>query len=186
MAKRNDKKIRLIQAADKLFHTQGVNVSTLANIAQLADVPLGNVYYYFKSKESIIMAVIDYRRNHLKALFAGFDQAVDPKVRLSQFIRHTTNTSNESFASGDSLGSLCQELGKQEGEIGMGASDLMNEIISWVEAQFKAMGKGERSKTLAIHLVAGLQGMTLLGVSLKDNDVLARQGQFLTDWVIAQ
>ena len=35
--------------------------TTLADIAQAADVPLGNVYYYFKSKDELIRAVVaDY------------------------------------------------------------------------------------------------------------------------------
>ena len=75
MTRRNDKRGRLVTAADKLFHEQGVSTTTLANIAQLADVPLGNVYYYFKSKESIVLAVIDYRRKLIQQQF-------DERVRL--------------------------------------------------------------------------------------------------------
>lgn len=41
MNKRTDKRARLVEAADKLFFEQGVNITTLANIAALADVPLG-------------------------------------------------------------------------------------------------------------------------------------------------
>ena len=36
MVKRNDKRERLIDAADQLFHQQGVSTTTLANIATLA------------------------------------------------------------------------------------------------------------------------------------------------------
>ncbi len=187
MAKRNDKKMRLIQAADSLFHTQGVSVTTLANIAQLAEVPLGNVYYYFKSKDSIIIAVIEYRRSQLRSLLSGFEQAVDPKVRLTNLIRRSAAPAEEgNFSNQDALGSLCQELSKQPGDIGMGAVHLMNELVSWAEAQFKLMGKGESSKMLAINLISGLQGMNLLGSSLRETEVLTRQSQFLTDWVAAQ
>ena len=50
-ARRNDKRERLVQAADKLIYEQTFHTTTLANIAKLAEVPLGNVYYYFKTKE---------------------------------------------------------------------------------------------------------------------------------------
>lgn len=185
MAKRNDKRTRLVQAADKLFHEQGVSVTTLANIAQLADVPLGNVYYYFKSKESIIMAVVDYRRQHLNALFANFDQATDPRVRLTQLIHHGANVATETFL-GDALGSLCQELAKQGGDMSQEAATLMNELVSWAETQFKSMGKGDTAKSLAVNLISNLQGMSLLGLTFKDRDLLTRQSQFLTDWILAQ
>ena len=49
-ARRNDKRERLIEAADKLIYEQTFHTTTLADIAKLADVPLGNVYYYFKTK----------------------------------------------------------------------------------------------------------------------------------------
>jgi AcrR family transcriptional regulator len=66
MSRKNDKRTRLVEAADKLFYEQGVTMTTLANIATLAEVPLGNVYYYFKSKNSIVLAVIEQRQHLLK------------------------------------------------------------------------------------------------------------------------
>lgn len=186
MTKRNDKRTRLIQAANRLFQEQGVKVTTLANIAQLAEVPLGNVYYYFKSKESIIMTVIEYRRQQLKALFSSFEQSADPKVRLNQLIHHALKTSEDSLTLGDALGSLCQELSRQGGELASAATSLMNEMMSWVEGQFKAMGKTNDTRLLAAHLVSGLQGTSLLGVTLADHELLDKQAQSLNHWVAAQ
>ncbi len=37
MARRNDKRDRLIESADTLFHQQGVSNTTLANIATICD-----------------------------------------------------------------------------------------------------------------------------------------------------
>ena len=186
MTKRNDKRTRLIQAANKLFQEQGVKVTTLANIAQLAEVPLGNVYYYFKSKESIIVTVIEYRRQQLKALFSSFEQSTDPKARLSNLIHHTLKTSEDSLTLGDALGSLCQELSRQGGELASAAAGLMNEVLSWVEAQFKAMGKVSNTRLLAAHLISGLQGTSLLGLTLADHDLMEQQAQSLNAWVAAQ
>ena len=53
MPRKTDKRVRLIEAAKVLIHQQGFHLTTLADIAQEADVPLGNVYYYFKTKEAI-------------------------------------------------------------------------------------------------------------------------------------
>src|SRR5260370_9465450 len=52
------KRERLVAGASKLVHHNGVAATTLADIAQAADVPLGNVYYYFKSKDELIRAVV--------------------------------------------------------------------------------------------------------------------------------
>jgi TetR/AcrR family transcriptional regulator, transcriptional repressor for nem operon len=49
---------RLVAAARELVHRRGVARTTLADIAQEADVPVGNVYFYFKTKADIIGAVV--------------------------------------------------------------------------------------------------------------------------------
>ena len=46
------KRDRLIEAAKEKFYQQGVARTTLADIAQQAQVPLGNVYYHFRTKEA--------------------------------------------------------------------------------------------------------------------------------------
>ena len=183
MARRNDKRSRLVGAADKLFHEQGINITTLANIAQLAEVPLGNVYYYFKSKESIILAVIEYRRSILQQQLEGLNTITDSKERLQAFIKQDIANSEQTANFGDVLGSLCQELGKQSGVIATSAAELMQDIINWCEKQFVALGKGDRSKKLALNLIACLQGTNLLTLTLKSPTLVEEQANFLTTWI---
>lgn len=182
MNKRTDKRARLIEAADKLFYEQGVNVTTLANIASLADVPLGNVYYYFKSKESIVLAVIARRREMIQSQFAEWN-LLNNKVRLKSFIDFNANLSPQTATFGDWLGSLCQELCKQSGEISTAASDLLKDVLRWCENQFKELGKGEKSHSLALSLLSGLQGTSLLTLTFKDPSVSEQQSQYLSHWL---
>lgn len=182
MNKRTDKRIRLIEAADKLFYEQGVNVTTLANIAALAEVPLGNVYYYFKSKESIILAVIERRRISIQSQFAVWD-ALNGKGRLKSLIQHNATQSADTASFGDWLGSLCQELCKHTGDISAAASGLLKDVLQWCETQFKEMGKGEKSHTLALSLLSGLQGISLLTLTFKDPKVIEQQSNYLIDWL---
>ena len=46
----------------QVMHQQGVERTTIADIAQAADVPVGNVYYYFKTKDELIDAAVDSSR----------------------------------------------------------------------------------------------------------------------------
>src|SRR3984893_6872237 len=48
-----DKRSRLVSAAVDLAYQNGFGATSLADIAREAKVPLGNVYYYFKTKEEI-------------------------------------------------------------------------------------------------------------------------------------
>lgn len=186
MARRNDKRDRLIEAADRLFHQQGVSNTTLANIAALADVPLGNVYYYFKSKDSIILAVLERRKKELFNLFSEWSLREDVRSRLKAFVEYVGTLADESAKFGDSLGGLCQELGKQGGAIGQATAQLMNEIIQWCEKQFKSLGKSEEdSAKLALNLVASLQGISLITLAFKDPQYVAKQGQYLHQWLEA-
>jgi TetR/AcrR family transcriptional repressor of nem operon len=183
MSRRNDKRDRLINAADALFHQQGISVTTLANIATLANVPLGNVYYYFKSKDSIILAVIERRMKILSNMFAEWSD-FDAKSRLKALVDNALNSGEEAAKFGDALGSLCQELGKHGGEISQAASQLMHKLISWSAEQFKALGRQEdEANKLALNLVSSLQGINLITLSFKDENFLQRQTQFLKDWL---
>ena len=47
---KTDKRSRLIQTAVKLAYLHGFRTTSLADIAEAAKVPVGNVYYYFKTK----------------------------------------------------------------------------------------------------------------------------------------
>src|SRR5260370_8441591 len=76
------KRDRLIEAAKLMFYQQGVTGTTLADIAQQAQVPLGNIYYHFRTKEALVEAVIQAHLQELQSLFAQLDRQPDPRQRL--------------------------------------------------------------------------------------------------------
>ncbi len=47
------KRQRLEDAAAQLFWIKGYAATSIADLAREADVPVGNVYYYFKSKADL-------------------------------------------------------------------------------------------------------------------------------------
>src|ERR1700730_10190490 len=111
MPRKTDKRIRLIEAAKVLNHKQGLNLTTLADIAQEADVPLGNVYYYFKTKEAIGEAVIEKRAAEIAEMFVKLDEITDPKARLVALIQSSMEDLELTARFGCPVGGLCQELG---------------------------------------------------------------------------
>ncbi len=182
-ARRNDKRERLVQAADKLIYEQTFHTTTLADIAKVADVPLGNVYYYFKTKEAIMDAVLQRRACEWRDLFQQWEQIPDIKQRLTALLEHNT-TQSETFARfGCIIGSLCQELGKQGGILANAAAKLMSDILKWTENQFLELGKGERSASLATYYLSGIQGMNLLTLTFKEPQYMERQSKCLQEWL---
>lgn len=183
MSRKNDKRDRLIDAADELIYQQTFNSTTLADIAAKADVPLGNVYYYFKTKDEILKAVVQKRELELHSLFTAWDQLPDAKERLRSFIVQNTAGSDTIARFGCTLGSLCQELGKQGGDIANLAATLMTKTLEWVEKQFQTIGKGEYAAPLAEYLIANIQGVSLLTLTFKDPAFLRKQTQNLEQWL---
>lgn len=183
MPRKTDKRIRLIEAAKVLIHQQGFNLTTLADIAQEADVPLGNVYYYFKTKEAIGIAVIEKRASEWAERLAMWSELPEPQVRLNALIKYGLEDLEVTARFGCPIGGLCQELGKQGGTLSDLAAKLLHDILQWGEEQFRALGFGDISASHALNLVAMIQGTFLLTHTFKDPKIAARQSEELQKWL---
>jgi AcrR family transcriptional regulator len=56
----NEGKEKIIQAAQRLIAKQGVEKTSMRNIAEEAGITTGAIYYYYKSKEELLYDVMDY------------------------------------------------------------------------------------------------------------------------------
>ena len=178
-----NKRERLLEAANKLVHQQGFNRTTLADIAEEAAVPLGNVYYYYKTKEEIGAALIEQRANFYRGLRDNWNQSSDPKARLHSFIQLTIDNREMLARSGCPIGSLCQELHKEDGPLAKKAGVIFAELLVWLEAQFRLLDKEEESPDLALHLLSVLEGASLLTNTFKDPDLMVRETAQLKKWL---
>jgi TetR/AcrR family transcriptional repressor of nem operon len=184
MPRKTDKRIRLIEAAKVLMHQQGFNLTTLADIAQEADVPLGNVYYYFKTKEAIGEAVIEKRSSEYAEMLTRFDDNTNPRDRLISLIEFTSEQLELIARYGCPVGGLCQELGKQGGSLADQAAKLLHDVLRWAETQFKALGFSVEAAELHAHsLVASIQGIHLLTHTFKDPKLATRQFNAVRNWL---
>lgn len=184
MPRKTDKRVRLIEAAKVLIHQQGFNLTTLADIAQEADVPLGNVYYYFKTKEAIGIAVIEKRASEWAERLASWSEISDPLVRLVSLVRYGLEDLEITARFGCPIGGLCQELGKQGGALSDLAAKLLHDVLKWSEEQFKALSVEEpRAANYALHMLSSIQGMFLLTHTFKDPKIAQRQCDELQLWV---
>lgn len=183
MPRKTDKRERLVQAAKILIHQQGFNLTTLADIAQEADVPLGNVYYYFKTKEAIGEAVIGKRAAEYADMLARLDEIPEPGSRIRAFVDSSVEELELIARYGCPLGGLCQELGKQGGSLADQAAKLLHDILEWSEKQFRALGFADKAAEYALNLVSSIQGMHLLTHTFKDPKLAKRQTETLLAWL---
>jgi AcrR family transcriptional regulator len=183
MHKEGNKRSRLLEAANKLVHAQGFNQTTLADIAREAEVPLGNVYYYFKTKEDIGQALIGYRADFYGGLISQWNKLPDPKQRIHALIGEVEGQREVLATSGCPIGSLCQELHKDGGLLAEKSAELMGAVLGWTEQQFRELGKKTESADLALHLVTVLQGASLLTHTFNKPDLVLRETTRLKKWV---
>ena len=62
------KRDQIVTAALRRYRTSGVSGTTLKDIAEVSGVPLGNLYYYFKTREELLLAVLDECERELHIL----------------------------------------------------------------------------------------------------------------------
>lgn len=177
------KRVKLVEAADSLVYSQGFHGTTLADVAKAAGVPLGNVYYYFKTKDELGAAVIDRRADGYKVLIGEWDRQVDPKARIKAFLDYVVRQRDMLSRSGCPTGSLCQELRKEGGVLAEHAAILFRNMLGWLEIQFQAIGHGEDAADLALHLVSALQGVSLLTHTFQNPDLMLRECVRLKEWI---
>jgi TetR/AcrR family transcriptional regulator, transcriptional repressor for nem operon len=187
MPRRTDKRQRLIEAAKELIHQQGFNLTTLADIALKADVPLGNVYYYFKTKEAIGEAVIEKLSAIYAEVHSKWDEHANPADRLREFIKSGTSNLESIARHGCPLGGLCQELGKQGGSLADQAAKMLHDLLEWSTEQFKSLGfTADKARNNALDLTSGIQGMYLLTHTFKDPQLSEQQIYRLIAWLDAK
>lgn len=179
-----DKRTRLIDTAVKLAHAQGYNQTTLADIAHESGVPLGNVYYYFKTKEALGEALVDKLASMYESLRETWDANEDPKARLGAFIQMTIDNREMLARSGCPIGTLCAELHKEGGPLAVHAATLFAKILTWLEAQFRRIGKtGTEARDLAAHVLSAVEGASLLTHTFHDPRYAVREANHLKDWI---
>lgn len=170
-----DKRNCLITSAKKLIYQQGFNITTLADIANEADVPLGNIYYYFKTKADIGVAVLNSIAVEQEIFFQHLNKEPSPKVRLHYFLEHAKQEAKLIALWGGRVGTLCQELAKERDTLHNLAAKLMMDCLLWVEAQFYTLGFMEEASDLSLDLMYKLQGISLLGYAFRDSNLITRQ-----------
>jgi TetR/AcrR family transcriptional regulator, transcriptional repressor for nem operon len=181
-ANRTGKRERLVDGARQVLHAQGVEASTLADIAAAADVPLGNVYYYFKTKDELVEAAIEAHAAEIHAFLAGFERHRTPRARLKAFVRALVDQRDLVTRSGCPHGTLCSELAKHDDDLRDAAPQLIQIPVDWAEGQFRQLGRRD-ARDLAVALIASYQGISLLTNTFRDPALMEREGRRLERWI---
>jgi TetR/AcrR family transcriptional repressor of nem operon len=182
-ARARDKRQRLVETAAKLAYAQGFKSTSLADIARESGVPLGNVYFYFKTKDAIGDALVDRMTTRFGVSLTKWDALPDPRRRLEAFVQMTVDNRDALARSGCPIGTLCAELHKEGGPLAERAGTIFASALDWLASQFRQLGKGGESRDLAVHLLSALEGASLLTHTFHDPSYATREAGRLKRWL---
>jgi TetR/AcrR family transcriptional repressor of nem operon len=176
MAVSNDKKERLVHAAMRLFYCRGFAATSLADLAKDSKVPVGNVYYYFKTKEQLAEAVIAAYREMIESWHKVAAAAPTPPQRLKIWLEKYAAMCVDLMDWGCPFGRLLVDFKQQSGSLGDQAADLYLVILDWVENQFAAYPCAQaEARRRAQLLVSRAQGLSILAVILEDKATILQR-----------
>lgn len=175
---------RIIDAADDLFYRQGFEHTSFASIASAVQISRGNFYHHFKSKDQILDAVIDKRLADTQSMLDTWDaDGATPKERIRCFIRILVTNRAKIELYGCPVGTLVTELTKLEHGAQPRASEVFSLFRAWLTRQFEALGQGDASDDLAMHVLGRTQGVAVLAAAYCDPDYIDREVASVEQWL---
>lgn len=153
---------KLIDVARQLFVKNGIENTTMNDIANASDKGRRTIYTYFKNKRDIYNAVIERESEHLVTnLRTIAASSLPPNEKLAAFLKRRLEIMSGSADRQESLKSFFTFEYKRMGRIRRLASAKVNEILSMIIAEGVADGSFDeiQTKRLAPVISAILHGV---------------------------
>mgnify|MGYP001816595945 FL=1 len=175
---------RIIETANRLFYQQGYAATSFSDVVNAANVPRGNIYYYFKTKDDILRAAISFRAERISSMLQNWsEQYSTPVERLNRFLEILPDSIESLAQYGCPMGSLNTELGKNNPELQQQAKVLFNLFEDWLTDQFSELGYAKRARDYARRILARGQGISIMTHVYQDKKFLLQETDLLARWV---
>jgi len=175
---------QIVEAADRLFYRQGYEHTSFSDIADDVQISRGNFYYYFKTKDEILDAVIDERLAATASVLAQWEiDGEDPADRIRSYIHILIMNRTDIKRYGCPVGTLSTELAKLNHASHDAANKLFTLFRDWLGRQFTALGHRADADALAMHLLARSQGVATLANAFHDEKFIRHEVEQMCDWL---
>ncbi len=175
---------RIVNAANQLIYKKGFNRTSFSDVVKEAGVPRGNIYYYFKSKDEILQAVVQHRLEVTAGMLADWDKSIsNPVDRLERFVRIMYDSTPALLRSGCPMGSLITELAKDQPELKKEVRALFDIFQRWIKVQFRQIGYSDEAHELSLRLLARGQGLIVISQTYQDPGFLERETKEINRWI---
>jgi len=168
-------KEKIVQAADQLFYVHGYNQTSFSDIAEETGIPRGNFYYYFKTKDEILTAVLEFRHHQVDELLLACEaHSTEAREQLLFMIDVLVREEDNIIKYGCPMGTLSSELSKSSLTLQQQVATIFETLRVWIDAKLAAAGFADRSHALSMEVLSRLQGTTVLANVYHDIEFLRR------------
>ncbi len=174
MARKSNKKERLVSAAAGLFWRHGYDGTSIKDIALEASVPKGNVYYYFPDKAQLAMAVAQVFSDETASMLEELEVAgADPRNRLLQLFERLATSDESRMRHGCPIALAARDFRRPAPAAASKAGEAFSLLIVWIARQRQAVGQRPSiALSEARRAIVDWQGAITLAHALQDPAVL--------------
>ena len=164
-----------MQAAAELFWTSGYGMSSLADIARAAGIPLGNVYYYFKTKADLAQAVAELFVTQTESLVEDVrDETADPRERLRLLVARLRSAQQSRVRHGCPISAIVRDFRRTMPGPSARAAESFSVLTGFIAAELGRTGQRPAiALARARAAVADWQGSIALAHALNEPPILA-------------
>ena len=176
-------RVKLLEAAQRLMLAKGYTATSVEEICATAELTKGGFFHYFRSKEELGKAVLDY---FMASMFQSLRdsphfQSSDPRQRIHGYIDFMIEVSRDpERSSGCLLGNFAQVLSDTHPDI----RALCAQHVSWWAGILKheldeavtglAKKRAVDTQVLAEHFIALFEGSLTLAKTQQDFGIIER------------
>lgn len=176
----------IVDVANDLFHRQGYNMTSIADIANTIGITKGNLQYHFRSKEDLLVTVINLRIEQMGAVFERKEREhPDPMERLRSFVLMVSGEQEGLSNYGCTIGSINAELSKCQRELQQKAILMFEQFRENIERAFIQLGS-KKAQSQGMHLLSMLQGAALMSYVYRNGELLQRECGMILEWLEGQ
>jgi AcrR family transcriptional regulator len=159
---------RLLEAAMELFYLQGFGATSVAEILEKAGANSGSLYYYFSSKEELLLAVLERYKELLwpMVIEPAFAREQDPIKRIFAILEgYRAGLLYSVFTGGCPIGNLALEVGDHLPQARQKIAQNFSGWCSWIERCLEEAGSrlpaGLDRKQLAQFVLTVMEGAVM-------------------------
>ena len=152
---------RILEAAGKLFHRDGIRAISVDAIAEKAGITKRTLYYHFRSKDDLIAAHLQVRDEPNLVLFKRWFEETkgDTAERVAGIFRHLAQSAHSAKWKGCGFLRTSVELINLPGHPALVAARAHKKRVEdWLASTFMEAGAGNDARPLARQIMLLLDG----------------------------